>query len=589
MTINLSSLNIDDIQINNSYLRSSYTSESYPYIKGKRFESIYGDNRVVKMDSHLNKYYISHMKKQDYIGQEKKIIEIIEKLDNKKVFNVLKEDYLKEKLKISKGYYLKKRDNKKEYFTNLINLENYKDKLINKNKTNNGDIEFLGTLMDYLGCRPKKIIVKKNNKKIEYLSKFKSFSQRKKQIENATTKKPEKRKSLQYLLYSDNTNIFGRNNNYLNYYNTSSNKISVSKFNIDNNNNNNNNGLNNYNYIRKNTLELNEINNKNIFNQTNSTNFGLTNYNNFYNAKENIYNHDDDNNKNNSYKLNLQIEESSLQNSLTDEKINENNNNNNYKKINSLKNNSLSLNRNIYSRKSTKIENSSKEKKFIINSKIKNFEIKNKEKQISNQYINNKNNLSYQSSKKNKYLNTSSDDENYEELKMIDLKIMNEKLNKKHKKIMKKFLEKIKTEEKNIKENSNKLSNSIYLIKKLNQNNYAKNINHIKNQRNKTESNFHKKGYNTERNDNKKTKKMKMRNKEIKIGNYEFLGKSKYSLPKVNKLIFGSIENSKDPIEILQSNLQNEVIKQVEKKGYAKKLKLNGRDIIDKLRIKFQH
>ena len=52
---------------------------------------------------------------------------------------------------------------------------------------------------------------------------------------------------------------------------------------------------------------------------------------------------------------------------------------------------------------------------------------------------------------------------------MIDLKIMNEKLNKKHKKIMKKFLEKIKFAEKNIKEDSNKLSRSIYLIKKLSQ------------------------------------------------------------------------------------------------------------------------
>jgi hypothetical protein len=39
----------------------------------------------------------------------------------------------------------------------------------------------------------------------------------------------------------------------------------------------------------------------------------------------------------------------------------------------------------------------------------------------------------------------------------------------------------------------------------------------------------------------------------------------------------------------LQSNLQNEGAKQAEKKGFTRKLKLNGRDIIDKLRLKFQY
>ena len=63
------------------------------------------------------------MKKQDHIRQEKRIIDLIEQLDNKKVFNSLKEDYLKEKMKISKGYYLNRKDKKKDYFSNLINLE----------------------------------------------------------------------------------------------------------------------------------------------------------------------------------------------------------------------------------------------------------------------------------------------------------------------------------------------------------------------------------------------------------------------------------------------------------------------------------
>ena len=51
-------------------------------------------------------------------------------------------------------------------------------------------------------------------------------------------------------------------------------------------------------------------------------------------------------------------------------------------------------------------------------------------------------------------------------MKMIDLKILNDKLNKKYGKIMKKFLQKIKTEERSIKENSNKLSESLFLMKR---------------------------------------------------------------------------------------------------------------------------
>ena len=122
------------------------------------------------MDSFLNKHYLSQMKKQDLIRQEKIILDIIEKFDNKKAFNMLKEEYLREKLKITKGYYLNKGKKKKDYYTNLVNLENYKEKLITENKSNNSDGDFLFSLMDCLGCRPKKVMVKKINKKIEFLS-----------------------------------------------------------------------------------------------------------------------------------------------------------------------------------------------------------------------------------------------------------------------------------------------------------------------------------------------------------------------------------------------------------------------------------
>jgi hypothetical protein len=201
----------------------------------------------------------------------------------------------------------------------------------------------------------------------------------------------------------------------------------------------------------------------------------------------------------------------------------------------------------------------------------------------NNKIINNINSFRFRPSKKGtkKFFNISEDEGKLEEMKMIDLKIENEKLNKKHGKIMKKFIEKIKNEEKNIKENSKKLSISLHLIKKMCKKD--SNENTIKT-RNKTEINLRRETI-SERNENKK---QKLKKNQIMVGNYNFLGKSKYSLPKVNQIIFGSIKNSKDDFEILQLNLQNEVNRQIQKRGFSKKLRLNGREIIDKLKIKSQ-
>lgn len=563
MNFDLSSYN--DIKINNSYLKSSYLNGSYPYIKGKKFESIFGgNNRIIMMDSYLNKCYISHMKKQDHIRQEKRIIDLIEKLDNKKAFNSLKEDYLKEKMKISKGYYLNINDKKKDYFSNLINLENYKEKLLNQYKSNNPEGEFLFSLMNFLGCRTKKVFVKKVNKKIEFLSKFKSFSKRKKQIEEMNSKKPKRRGSLQILLKSINQNMLSRNENYINYYNTSSNKIRR-----------------NNNIIKSNhkiyTLELNENDNKfdrkyshnNAFNTTNSTNFNFTNYNNFYNIKENSKTIEDNINENNKNNINnnLKIEELNL------DSLNNSTSEYNFLKMDEKIN---SITRKISSKKSTKLDLSLKRQKTIkqdsSKSKINNKNI-NSKKINDNQTIYNKENV----------LNLSNEEENSEEIKMIDLKILNDKLNKKHGKIMKKFLQKIKSEERDIKENSNKLSESLYLMKRKNIKYLYDNNN--QNKKNKTALNF----YNRNNERIKKPINNIKDNKEIKIGNYAFSGKSKYNLLKVNKYIYGnSIENPKDTFEILQNDLLNEVKRQVKKKGYSKKIKINGREIIDKLRLKLQ-
>ena len=584
MNPKLISINTDIIEskINNSYLKSSYLNDSCPYIKGKKFESIFGGNRIIKMDSYLNKYYSLQMKKQDDIRQEKRIIDLIDKLDNKKIFNVLKDDYLRGKVKMSHGYYPSKNNKRKDYFNNYINLENYKKRLLNQNSSNIPESEFLFSLMNYLGCRTQKVIVKKINKKIDLLSKYKSFSQRKKQMAILNSKNPKKRGSLQILLRSGEPNILGRNDDYMNYYNNTS----VCK----NSSKKSNNNYNLKNYTKKPTLELNEIdsikrynNNNNVFNQTNSTNFGMTNYNNFYNQKENM---DGDDNKNNFN--NLKIEEINLEHSINNS-LSEFNLDENYKKMNSL------TRKNTSSKKTTKKFSSQKLIKHL-SSKSKNIHI-NKEnenniKVINNTNINNIKNtnnniLKLNLSKKNKeILNSSNSSEQIsEELKLIDLKIIKDKLYKKHLKIKKKFLQKIKTEEMNIKESSDKLSNSLYLVKKLHQKFLCENDN--PNKKNKTQYNF----YSSRRGvldkiENKKIKNEKNKKKLIKIGKFDFLGKSKYKLPEVNKKIYGSIENTKDTFEILQNELHNEVKRQIEKRGNSKKLKINGREIIDKLRLK---
>ena len=566
MTINVSYLN-SEIQINNSYLKSSSFNEIYPYIKGKKFESVYGDNKIISMDSYLNKHYISQMKKQDYIRQEKKILEIIEKLDNKKAFNVLKDDYLKERLKISRGYYLNQKNNKKEYYTNLVNIENYKEKLLTQNKSNNSEGDFLVSLMNFLECKPKKVIIRKKDKKLELLSKYKSFSQRKKQQENIKEKRPVKRNSLQILLRLESLYSTERDNNYLKYFNTTQNNKS-------NNNIAQNNNLNDYD-IKK---------SKTIFNKTNSTTFGLTNYNNFYHPKKSLKNNDECDVKKNSFN-NTKIEE--IKNDKDNSFKNSNNELNNLKIRDSI-GNKLYDNRKKSTKKTIKIDSSSKQNTFKINQNNKN-NIFNRNEKFMNYRRKNKKSYSSKFWKdyiKNKFLNISKDEEdNPEDLKMIDLKIINEKLNRKHVKIMKQFLDKIKDEEKSIKEYSNKLSNSIYLIKKMNQ----KNLTEINfKERNKSETNS-KKAYHTEINESKKKKNYKMNHhSEIKIGNYDFLGKSKYSIPRVNKILFGSTENSKDNFDILQLNLQNEVKRQIQKRELSKKIKLNGRDIIDKLKDKSQ-
>ena len=54
-------------------------------------------NSKLLSDNSLNKYYKRYIQKQAHIQHQQKIYELIEKLDDPKIFNSLKADYLKEK------------------------------------------------------------------------------------------------------------------------------------------------------------------------------------------------------------------------------------------------------------------------------------------------------------------------------------------------------------------------------------------------------------------------------------------------------------------------------------------------------------
>ena len=597
-----SNLKIQNNDISN--LKLAYNNKNKSPKSNFDVLSNFGSSKFV-LDSSLNKYYKMHLLKQAQIQHEQKLYELIEQLDDPKSFNNLRVQYLKEKALLQNIHNLKKEKKTIIYSSNCINLHNYEEKLNTTYKLSAPENNFMSSLMHFLGNRPKKVFKPKINKKLIALSQGRHGKFRKKReirknesktISNSNTinntlnnyncysnnniNKPHFKNIFKQSLENNNTNS-NTNNNTSNNINDLGNKKDKNYSNKNNINKRMSLNYNNYyrqyhsqNNIRKKSvnLELNHLkNNRNLFDKTNSTNFGITTYNNFTNSNYpndtlySIYNKTDNL---------ISNSESQNNNSITEENNLVNNNNiNHYKQLNKSKFNSqTSL--------------------FSMNNRSKNSNAKNIS---SKDYMN-----IFNSKKKNDLgillLN----------LKKQDKTTIKNKLIKVYKNTMHEFLQKIKDEEKDLHSNSNKLSSLLFKFKKYGKFEEIKNKSNLEgkesNIKYKTMTNFYQTLPNRKSTSSIDFKKGSINNiiEDIMLKNeqeknsktltfYPSWGKSKYSIPYINKIVYGA-ENSIDTFEQLQKDLffetkglmrkANIINKRLGKKIYSVK----GRDILDKFK-----
>lgn len=545
--------------------------------KIKHIKSRFGNEKLVT-DTSLNKHYKSHLMKRDQIKEENRIIELIAQMGDKKAYNVLKNDFDNERKKSFQMSRNKISRGRKDYNTNYINLENFKEKLKFQNKLNNQEGQFMFSLMSFIGNRPKKVVVIKTNPKLDELSraKFGILKKRREQKEIEFEKNQKKKNSIQFLFRA----------NFLN------NKQENNKKNCCDTN-----------------FDENQKDGKSNFNQTKSTNFGLTNYERFYNP---TCPNDNERRRNDN-----KIDEMSKDSLYT-------NKNNNYLELSkNSKSQNQNQNQNKSMSKGNKILSLEKELNEFsdkhINQKlfINNYTSKENYTDSSNSNINKfkQKQKTYNSLNKNSYKNylkgnstlrnfnfakrfrnnrnvlysSESDDSSSEELNLYDKNYLNSKLNQKYKETMNEFLKKIKSEEKKINTRSKQISSSIYYIKRKIQNSQNifntsqnnQNTNSNNNDKNKTAFNFHPNILSGDKS-NKNNYNYIVKNKEAR----KCVNKSRYSLPVINKIIYGIKRNNKDIFEDLQSDLLFEVQDKINKSGNKKRIKVNGKEVIDCYRKK---
>ena len=553
-------------------------------------------------DSSLNKYYKKHLQKQAQIQQEQKLYELIEQIDDSKSFNNLRVQYLKEKALLQKIDNKKKENKTLIYSSNSINLHNYDERLNTTYKLSGPDYNFMSSLMHYLGNRQKKVIKPKINKKIIALSEGRyGKSLKKKDIKNNESKTVSNSNTINntlsnYYYFSNNNikkshfkNIFKQSleDNNINNSINNSNNINCLGNNKDKNYSNKNNinkrltmTYDNYyrqfhgqNNIRKKSvnLELNYLkNNRNLFGKTNCTNFGITTYNYFTN----------NNYPNNTLYSNHNKTDNLISNS-------ESQNNNSIIEENNLTNIN---NKNHYIQ-----HNNSK-----LNSQSSFFSLNNKSRNSTAKNISIKDNIYNFNTKKNNDLG-----------KLFNLKKQNKatiktKLIKVYKNTMHEFLQKIKDEEKSLYSNSHKLSSLLFKFKKYGKFEEIKNKSNLEGKKSnikyKTMTNFNHFLPNKKSSTSINFKKANINNiikdiilkaeneKDEKILTfYPSWGKSKYSIPYINKKVYGT-ENSIDTFEQLQKDLFFET------KGFMRKANIinkhfgkiiysvKGKDILDKFK-----
>jgi len=591
-------------------------------------------------DTSLNKYYKKYIQKQAHIQHQQKLYELIEKLDDTKAFNALKIEYLKEKA-LLQNIHNKKRENKRViYASNFVNLKNCEEKLNSIYKLSTQDLDFMTSLMHFLGNRPKKIYKPKINKKLEALSQGKLGLLLKKKEEYS---KQESNTNTLYNYNSHNSGHLIKKNPYLKYFlKDPSDNIKDSTTNLGNKNDNQNqnqNQNNNTNYNNNNIMSKtnedfyksfssnsnNNIRRKSIgfdmsnrgytqrfLGKTKSTNFGLTSYNYFINntnPNETKYSH-----YNNNIKTELITNsESPNDNSNTEDKNMVNSNiYKNYYKTKSKFNSQTSLfSLNNKSRNRSKNSTAKKTTKEAMNTNT-NIVTKNQNQSTLENIINQRPSIKNNDENDlNKMIINKDYDDNTDDfsilsnLKKQDKHTIKNKLVKIYKNTMNEFLQKIKDEEKDLYNNSSKLSTLLYKFKKygsydkiknrnknkqkdfINKNNKNNNLTYnLKDKRSTTTLNLKQNNLNMNKLGNLKNEKV---NNIMAKTFYPSWGKSKFSIPYINKIVYGE-ENSMDVFEQLQKDLffevKNEIRKSniINKKKGKKGISINGKEILNKFR-----
>lgn len=594
----------------------------------------FGNSKFVT-DTSLNKHYRKYIQKQAEIQNEQKIYELIEQLDDPKVFKNLKEEFLREKSLLQNLHNKKIEDKRIIYNPNYINLHNCEEKLNSIYKLSAPDLNFMSSLMHYLGNRPKKIIKHKVNQKLialshnrlGYLRKKKEIHKKEQKEEsNTNSNTNSKNNTIYYYKYQSNNKI---NNPYIstlkesidnnsksnsNYNNNLGNK--KEKYNCNNYNANNNNVMtmssedfykqyHSQNNVKEKSINLdtnNQGSKQNIYGKTLSTNFGLTRYNNFYNKNNNpnetIYS-----NYNNTRTENfMSNSESQNNNSITEENNNINNHNFQYNKRKNSKFNSQSS---LFS-----LNNKSHNRSRRISSKDSENKIKLKKNKLDSKKFPKKNSEENDikiNSNLFKDLDDNKDLSILLNLKKHDKIALKDKLTKIYKNTMKEFLQKIKDEEKDLHSNSTKLSELLYKFKKCE--NFEeiknKNIDKIKKKESSiipTKSNYSLPSKKTTKEINfKYTEKRSILESEMFFNEkekgrnlktltfYPSWGKSKYSIPYINKIVYGK-ENSIDTFEQLQKDLFFETKNEMRKAKFVNKrlgkkvISVKGKDILNKFK-----
>ena len=239
---------------------------------GNNYISKFGSSKSIT-DSSLNKYYKKYMRNQLYILHEKKVYELIEQLDDPKVFRMLKEEYDKEKEIIRKSSSINQGVKRIDFSSQCINLNNYKSKTDKQFKQSLQDYDFMYALMNFLRNRPKKIKKPKINQNL--LKLYKNPHHKSNDIIENNTKKTYP--NLKALLKMNNTKEKERRERRESSLENDSPKI-----------NNQSKRFSNFNTIA--THDNMNITSS-LFNQTNYTNiYNNTNYNNYnsYNNNENV-------------------------------------------------------------------------------------------------------------------------------------------------------------------------------------------------------------------------------------------------------------------------------------------------------------